>query len=111
MKLNFNQFDDGGYVDSAGENVSKPLAPTPLAAQESGLIGAASMASQAKATETRMAGMASPSALAAKESGLIGATSIATRMKAMGASAPSASTGTAKSAKTKKLYFAINFYG
>ena len=101
MKLNFNQFDDGGYVDSAGENVSKPLAPTPLAAQESGLIGAASMASQAKATETRMAGMASPSALAAKESGLIGATSIATRMKAMGASAPSASTGTAKSAKAK----------
>ena len=82
MKLNFNQFDDGGYVDSAGENVSKPIAPTP--AVES--AAETSLRDNAKAeTATRMTAMRSPSALASQESGSIGATSIATRMAAMGA--------------------------
>ena len=96
MKLNFNQFDDGGYVDSAGETVSKPLAPTPVES-----AAETSLRDNAKAeTAGRMAAMGVPSALAAKESGQIGATSIATRMKAMGASAPTGS-ATAYTAKTK----------
>jgi len=47
MKLNVNQFDGGG--DTLPANPPKPLAPSPLAAQESGAIGATSMASQSGA--------------------------------------------------------------
>jgi hypothetical protein len=43
MKLTSMQFDGGG---EGNYTPPKPLAPTPLAAQESGAIGAASMASQ-----------------------------------------------------------------
>jgi len=46
MKLNVNQFDGG---DEGNYTPPKPLAPSPLAAQESGAIGAASMASQSGA--------------------------------------------------------------
>jgi hypothetical protein len=78
MRLNINQFDGGGEgdylpanpapaaaaapamdpsdahmsrmaADRAAAAASKPLAPTPLAAQESGAIGATSMASQSGA--------------------------------------------------------------
>jgi hypothetical protein len=47
MRLNVNQFDCGG--DTLPANPPKPLAPSPLAAQESGAIGATSMASQSGA--------------------------------------------------------------
>jgi hypothetical protein len=105
MKLTSMQFDgDGGYdtpmnagaTAAAAAEPAAPIAPVAESASET------NMRNNAKAeTATRMAGMGAPSALAAQESGAIGATSIATRMKAMGASAPSASTGVAKSEKTK----------
>ena len=47
MRLNVNQFDGGG--DTLPATPPKPLAPSPLAAQESGSIGATSMASQSGA--------------------------------------------------------------
>ena len=74
MRLTENQFDGGG--DTLPVTPRKPLAPSPLAAQESGAIGAASMASQAKAQEPKPL---APSALAAQESGAIGAASMASQ--------------------------------
>jgi hypothetical protein len=50
MKLTSMQFDGGG--DTLPANPPKPLAPTPLAAKESGSIGATSMASQMAAAST-----------------------------------------------------------
>jgi hypothetical protein len=47
MRLTSMQFDGGG--DTVPATPAKPIAPTPLAAQESGAIGAASMASQSGA--------------------------------------------------------------
>ena len=46
MKLTSMQFDGGG--DTLPANPPKTIAPTPLAAQEGGAVGAASMASQYK---------------------------------------------------------------
>jgi hypothetical protein len=50
MKLTSMQFDGGGEGDylPANPTPKKTIAPSPLAAQESGAIGAASMASQYK---------------------------------------------------------------
>jgi hypothetical protein len=50
MKLSIDQFVDGG--GEGNYTPPKPLAPTPLAAQESGSIGAASMASQTGMSST-----------------------------------------------------------
>jgi hypothetical protein len=83
MRLNTTQFN----IDGGGEGnytPRKPLAPSPLAAQESGAIGAASMASQAKSDSAATAAMRSPSALASKESGAIGAASMASQYKEPG---------------------------
>ena len=51
MRLTENQIDGGG--DTAPATPRKPLAPTPLAAMESGAIGAASMASQMASTPAK----------------------------------------------------------
>jgi hypothetical protein len=63
MKLTSMQFDGG---DEGNYTPPKPLAPTPIAAQESGAIGAASMASQSGAYKEPGKGAGMTSAKAPK---------------------------------------------